>query len=350
MKAAGAAPLRMLSSGEPEEFMHAIALEEHYAVPELAKRVSAEALAKRGFPPPGTPSPRPQIDERLADLGASRLQSLDEAGISHQVLSLSGVGADMFSLDDGKAFAREANDALADAVARHPDRLGGFAHLPLLTPDAAADELQRCVEKLGFVGGLINGTTDGLFLDDARFEPVLARFEALGVPLYLHPGVPPLAIQQAYYGGLPGALSPLFARAGWGWHAETAVHVIRLALSGALDKHPRLQIVIGHLGEGLPAMLDRFDETFNGPGAKFLQRKVSDIIRDQVHITTSGFFNMPSFLNVLQTFGADRILFSVDYPFADNMRARRFLDNLAVSPEDKKKIAYGNAEKLLRRS
>jgi len=240
------------------------------------------------------------------------------------------------------------NDALAAQIALHPDRYAGFAHLPLTNPEAAADELERCVTRLGFHGCMVNGSTDGKFLDDPMFEPLLARAQALDAPIYVHPGIPPQAVRDAYYGGLKGPLPTIFARAGYGWHAETAVHVIRLALSGVLDKYPKLQIIIGHQGEGLPAMLDRFEETFSGAVPKFLQRHPAQTILEQVHVTTSGFYNLPSFLMLMQIFGADRIMFSVDYPFSSNTVARAFLDSLPLSPADRKKIAHGNADKLLK--
>jgi len=328
--------------------MRIVALEEHFTFPELQSRIDPALVVKRGYPAPDAPSMRPEIDERLKDFGAARLKSLDESGISLQVMGPSGPGADLLPPNEGPAFARELNDALAAQIALHPTRYAGFAHLPLTNPDAAADELERCVTKLGFHGCMVNGSTDGKFLDDPVFEPVLARAEALDVPIYVHPGIPPQAVREAYYGGLKGPLPTIFARAGYGWHAETAVHIIRLALSGALDKHPKLQLIIGHQGEGLPAMLERFEETFAGAVPKFLQRHPAQTILDQVHITTSGFYSHPSFLMLLQTFGADRIMFSVDYPFSSNEVARAFLDSLPLSPADRAKVAHGNADRLLK--
>ena len=155
-------------------------------------------------------------------------------------------------------------------------------------------------------------------------------------------------MRGAYYDNLPGNFSFTFALAAWGWHAETAVHTLRLVLSGALDRHPGLKIVIGHMGEALPFMLDRIDETTAAEAKARLQRSVRQTILDQVWITTSGFFTMAPFMAALMTFGADRILFSVDYPFASNARARAFLDALPVSPADRAKIAHGNADRLLR--
>ena len=167
------------------------------------------------------------------------------------------------------------------------------------------------------------------------------------MPIYIHPGIPPKPVREAYYDGLPGDLSFPLAIAGWGWHAETAVHVLRLVLSGALDRHSNLQLIIGHMGEGLPTMLARCDQIF-GRASSALPRPVSQTITSHVHVTTSGFFTETPFLALLQTFGADRILYSVDYPFSDNATGLAFLNKLPVSPDDKLKIASGNADRLLK--
>lgn len=265
---------------------------------------------------------------------------MDENGITVQVLSVSGPGADLLPPEAGPAWARAANDALADAVKAHPGRLAGFAHLPLTAPEAAANELERCVREFGFHGALINGLTDGRFLDHPSFAPILARAEALGVPVYLHPGLPPASVRQAYYDGLGEADSYMMAAGGWGWHAETAVHILRLAVSGTLDRYPGLQWIVGHMGEGLPMMLARADQVFG--------RDITGLVTSQVHVTTSGFFTLPPFLALLQTFGVERIMFSIDYPFASNAKGRAFLDTLPVSPADKMRIAHGNADRLLR--
>ncbi len=328
--------------------MRVVALEEHFTVPELVQRIPADVVRARGFPGPDAPwGPQGQT-ATLAELGAPRLQDMDEAGITLQVLSVAGAGADLLPPGEGPALARELNDALAGHIRANPGRYAGFAHLPLTAPEASADELERAVRELGFCGALVNGTTDGRFLDDPRFVPVLARAEALGVPVYIHPGIPPAPVREAYYDGLPEPFSFMLSIAGWGWHAETAVHVLRLVLSGTLDRFPRLQIIIGHMGEGLPAMLARCDQIMGRVPGQRLSRPVSQTILDQVHVTTSGFFTEPPFLLLLQTFGADRILFSVDYPFSPNKRGRAFLDGLPVSPADREKIAHGNADRLLR--
>jgi predicted TIM-barrel fold metal-dependent hydrolase len=328
--------------------MRIVALEEHFTVPRIVAGIPLEAVTRRGFPGPDAVWSQTIKRGELADLGDARLADMDASGISVQVLSVAGPGADLVPGQAGVDMARAYNDALAEACIRHPSRYRGFAHLPMLAPDAAADELERTVKDCGFHGVLVNGATDGRFLDDPAFEPILARAEALDVPIYIHPGIPTQDVRSAYYDGLPGNFSFTMALAAWGWHAETAIHTLRLVLSGALDRHPRLKIVIGHMGEALPFMLDRIDETTAAEAKARLGRSVKQTIIDQVWITTSGFFTMPPFVAALMTFGVDRILFSVDYPFAANARARAFLDALPVSQADRLKIAHGNADSLLR--
>ncbi|MDE2006176.1 MAG: amidohydrolase [Rhodospirillales bacterium] len=328
--------------------MRVIALEEHFTVPELVARIDPAAIASRGFPPPGVVWSQVTKRAELTELGAGRIADLDAAGIDLQILSASAPGAELVPGADGIALARDYNDALATAIAAHPGRLGGFAHLPMLDPAAAADELERCVRDHRFHGAMIHGFTAGRPLDDPRFAPILARAEALDVPIYIHPGIAEPAVRAAYYDGLPGQMSYTMATAAWGWHIETAVQVLRLILTGTLDRHPKLKIVVGHMGEALPFMLARCEQTLAADAKKYLQRGVTQTMQDQVWITTAGFFTLPPFLAAVQTFGIDRILFSVDYPFAPNAAGRRFLDQLPVTEADRAKIAHGNAERLLR--
>ena len=329
--------------------MRIVALEEHYTVPRIVAGISQDAIARRGFPTdPSFVWAQTTKRNELADLGDARIADMDANGISTQVLSVAGPGADLVPGQAGVDLARAYNDALAEGCARHAGRLRGFAHLPLLEPEAAARELQRCVTQLGFHGVLVNGATDGLFLDDPRFDPVLAEAARLDLPIYLHPGIPVREVRAAYYDNLPGNFSFTLALSAWGWHADTAIHVLRLALSGALDRHPGLKLVIGHMGEALPFMLDRIDETTALTAKTLLKRSLRQTITDQVWITTAGFFTMVPFMAALMSFGVDRIMFSVDYPFASNARARAFLDTLPVSPADRAKIAHGNADRLLR--
>jgi uncharacterized protein len=328
--------------------MRIVALEEHYTVPRIVAGISRDDIGRRGFPGPDFPWAQTIKRTELADLGDARLADMDASGITTQVLSVAGPGADLVPGQPGIDLARAYNDALAEACTRHPTRYRGFAHLPMLAPDAAADELERAVKHLGFHGALVNGPTDGRFLDDPAFEPILACAEALDLPIYLHPGIPAEPVRNAYYDNLPGNFSFVLALSAWGWHYDTAIHVLRLVLSGALDRHPALKILIGHMGEALPFMLDRIDETTAATAKTHLKRSARQTILDQVWITTSGFFTMVPFMAALMSFGVDRILFSVDYPFASNARARAFLDALPVSPADRAKIAHGNADRLLR--
>ena len=199
------------------------------------------------------------------------------------------------------------------------------------SPDACAAELVRAVKELRFVGALINGTTEGRFLDHPSYDGLLAAAVELDVPIYIHPHLPPEAVRQAYYSDLPPGAGRVLEAAGWGWHSETAIHVLRMVLAGTLDRHPRLKLIIGHMGEMLPMMLARIDEVF-ALDIEHLKRPISRAILDQVWLTTSGIFSEPPFLAALLTFGIDRIMFSVDYPYAPNAKGRDFLDGISLAP------------------
>jgi uncharacterized protein len=312
--------------------MRVIAIEEHYA--------RTEDLEGRGGLPP-------DVAARLCDLGEGRIAEMDSAGIDLQVLSLTAPGAQAFPAPDAGSMARDANDRLAEAVGRHPHRLAAFAALPTAEPAAAAVELERTVSRHGFKGGMVNGQTEGRFLDDRRFWPILEAAEALGVPIYLHPAPPPAPVVEAYYAGFSPFVSFTLSTSAWGWHVETGLHVLRLVLAGAFDRFPRLQIVVGHLGEALPFMLARTSNRLP-PEATGLPRTIGEYVRDHLHLSVSGFFSVPPFLDALLVLGADRLLFSVDHPFSPNQEGREFLDGLPISPGDREKIAHGNAERLLR--
>jgi predicted TIM-barrel fold metal-dependent hydrolase len=199
---------------------------------------------------------------------------------------------------------------------------------------------------MGFKGAMINGITQGRFLDDPFFIPLLERAEALDVPLYLHPAPPPEAIEKTYYSGLEAGLARILSIAGWGWHAEQGLHTIRLIAAGVFDRFPKLQIIIGHMGEMIPFFLARINAVVT-PAAK-LKRSVADYFHSNVHITTSGIFTAPPLYLALEVVGADRILFSIDYPYSTTEQGRKFLDQLALSPADFEKITHGNAERLLK--
>jgi hypothetical protein len=262
-----------------------------------------------------------------------------------QVLSLTSPGTEQLEAAEAVVFAREANDYLGDAVRNYPARFGGFATLPTADPNAAAAELERTVHDYGFKGAVINGHIRGRYLDDKFFWPVFERAEALHVPIYLHPTKPPQAVVEASYGGFAPIVTDLFSGAGWGWHIETAIHVVRIILGGVFDRYPGLQLIVGHMGETLPFMMQRLDVM---PMAMTkLSRPISSYLRENVHYTFSGFNFTPTFLDLLLEVGVDRIMFSADYPYASMTKARAFLDQLPVSPADRERIAHGNAERLL---
>lgn len=287
-----------------------------------------------------------RILEQVREVGEKRIAEMDAARIDMQILSLNSPGVEQLDADEAVALAREANDFAADAVKRHPARFAGFAALPTAAPQKAADELERTVRQYGFKGALINGHHRGRYLDDKFFWPILERAESLGVPIYLHPTQPPQPVVDASFAGFSPDVSFMFANAGWGWHIETGVHVLRMILGGVFDRYPKLQVIVGHMGEALPFMISRVDimtQSMTG-----LQHPVSAYLRENVHYTFSGFNFTPTFLDLLLQVGVERIMFSADYPYGSMSQARAFLDQLPVSTADRERIAHGNAEHLLR--
>lgn len=320
--------------------MRTIALEEHVGSPKIAAAAKATGrmLARK------TPD---RVIEKMRDLGAGRLADMDAAGIDMQVLSATGVGLDKLDRTTGAALARENNDMLAEVIRLHPDRFAAFALLAMQDPEGAAFELERCVVNLGFKGALISGTINDRFLDDPRFEPVLAQAEKLDVPLYLHPAPPPAQVYDAYFSGLPADIAGSLATSAWGWHVETGLHSLRLVVAGVFDRFPKLQVIIGHMGENLPFSLARADNRLT-PFTTHLQRRVMDYFLNNFHLTTSAYFTLPPLLCALMVFGVDRMMFSVDYPFSPNAPGRTLLDTAPLSPADLEKIAHINAERLLK--
>jgi uncharacterized protein len=320
--------------------MRTITLEEHYASPAFmagpGRGLKAHAKDFTG--------PRANLLEQLCDVGAGRIAAMDAAGIDVQVLSLTSPGVEQLDAAEAIAIARESNEFVADAARKNPTRLAGFATVPTSAPDLAADELERAVRDHGFKGAMINGHVRGRYLDDKFFWPILERAASLSVPIYLHPTQPPQPVLDASYRGFSEAVSYMLANAGWGWHIETAIHVIRLVLGGAFDRYPTLQVVIGHLGEGLPFMIQRLDTM--PPSMTKLERPISAYLRENLHYTFSGFNFTPPFLDLLLEVGVDRIMFSADHPYASMKDARAFLNQLPVSPADRERIAHGNAERL----
>jgi predicted TIM-barrel fold metal-dependent hydrolase len=328
--------------------MRVVTLEEHFTVPAVVQKIDKAAIARRGFKPgrrvaPGRANPM----ELLPEIGEKRLKSMDDAGISTQVLSNSGPGPDLMPGQAGVDLAREVNDYLAEVVSKNSKRFAGFAALPMASPDACGAELKRAVKDLKLVGAMIHGSSDGKFLDHPSFDGLLSAAEEVDMPIYIHPSIPTPNVFEAYYSGLPEGADRVVATAGWGWHSEVAIQIVRMTMAGTFDKHPKLKMIIGHMGEMLPVMLARLDEV-SAADVDHLKRPPSQTIVEQVWITTSGIFSQPPFIAALQTFGIDRILFSVDYPFAPDAMGRKFLNEVALSPPDMAKLCHGNADALLK--
>jgi 2,3-dihydroxybenzoate decarboxylase len=312
-----------------------ITLEEHY--------VDADVAARFG-PEDGTRVPH--ILDRLRDLGALRLKEMDEAGIDVQVISHSAPGVQKLDAASAVQLARQANDRLHAMVTMHPARFAAFALLPTPDPQAAADELERAVERLGFKGAMVHGLTHGRFIDEKPFWPIFERAQALDVPVYLHPAPPHGPVIEAYYKEYAQAY-PNILSSGWGFTVETATQALRLVLSGIFEAYPRLKIIVGHLGEGLPFLVWRIDHAFSRPGNR-PGLSFRDVFCEHFYVTTSGNFSDPALLCSVMEMGADRILFSVDWPFVANPPGTAWMQNVPLSAEDKAKILGGNAERLLK--
>ena len=322
--------------------MRTITLEEHFATPAFfdgPARFVKERAEKIG-------GRYAQVLDRLSDLGAKRLGEMDAAGIDMQVLSLSAPGVEQMEPADAVAMARDTNDYLADAVKKNPTRFAGFAAVPTGSPKQAVEELERRVRE-GFKGAVINGHNRGRYLDNQFYWPILECAEALNVPIYLHPTPPPQPVIDVSYGGFSPMVTDMLAGGAWGWHIETAVHMIRIVFGGVFDRFPKLQFVIGHMGEGLPFFFQRFDIV---PMATTkLKRPVMSYLKENVHYTFSGMNFPPTFLIcflslAVSTGSCSRPTIRI------NPCHRRALSwkQIPVSAADKERIAHGNAERLLR--
>jgi uncharacterized protein len=320
--------------------MRSIALEEHFATPEFLDGPGRK-LKERAEQSGGRLA---ALVAQLIDVGDGRIAAMDAAGVDVQALSLTAPGVEQLEVEEAKTLSRETNAALAEAVRRHPARFFGLAALPIGDPHAAVAELERVVSEHGFKGVVINGHQRGRYLDDRFFRPILARAEALKLPIYLHPTQSPQPVIDAWYGGLEPIVNEMMAGPGWGWHIETALHVLRMILGGVFDAHPELQIVIGHMGETLPCVIRRVDVM--APAMTKLKKPISAYLRENVHYTFSGFNFLPTFLDLLLQVGVDRIMFSTDHPYQPMAEGRAFLDRLPVSEADRERIAHGNAERL----
>jgi predicted TIM-barrel fold metal-dependent hydrolase len=315
--------------------MKIIAIEEHFTLP--GRTVSNPIILERT---------RLRLKHDLlaesVDLDASRIAAMDAAGVTMQVLSCTGIQA--LGADVAVPVARETNDAAHAAVQRHPDRFAAFAALPTADPPAAVREFERAVSKLGFKGALIGNHTRGEYMDDKKFWPIFEYAESVDLPIYLHPSAPHPLAMQAYFKGFED-----IATAPWGYAIDTATHFLRLVFAGVFDAFPRLKIILGHYGEGLPFWITRTNEhTRFNVGKRGLKYQYQDYIRNNLWVTCSGHFNQPAFLCTMLMMGIEKVMFAVDWPFEDNRVAVDYLMGLPISEADRHGIAHGNAERLLK--
>ncbi len=322
-----------------------VALEEHFAIPETLQDSA-------GFVPGAYWE---ELQHRLLDIQDTRLRLMDAHGIETMILSLNAPAVQAIA-DRGRAveIARRANDVLAEECARRPDRFRAFAALPMQDPEAAALELQRCIRDLGFVGALVNGFSqdssqgDGklpLYYDLPQYRPFWAEVAALDVPFYLHPRNP-MTEDARIYDGHPWLLGPT-----WAFAQETAVHALRLIGSGLFDEHPSLQIILGHMGEGIPYMLWRIDHRnawVKLPPKYSAKRKFADYFNENFHITTSGNFRTQTLIDAILELGSERIMFSTDWPFENIDHAADWFDVASISEADRLKIGRTNARRLFK--
>ncbi|MPZ56492.1 MAG: amidohydrolase family protein [Rhizobiales bacterium] len=311
-----------------------IALEEHFMCPEFEhywKTTVGDV----------DPAIYGRVVARLSDFGDQRLEAMDRAGIEHAVLSLAGPGVQA-EHDPATAvrLARVGNDLLAREVQRRPDRYSGFAHLAMQDAKAAADELKRCVRDLGFPGAMINGHTNGQYLDHPSLAPFWERVQDLGAVVYIHPADPvvPAPVLDGHKG---------LRRATWEWGFETGSHALRLVFGGLFDRYPKVTLALGHLGETLPFLLWRFDSRAKLYGVN-LAKPPSEYIRENIMVTLSGMFSAEPLNCTIAALGADRVMFSADYPFEQIDEAAEFMDTVPLDEKTREDIAYNNAARLLR--
>ena len=319
-----------------------IGLEEHFAIPDTLQD-SAGFLADESWT---------ELSARLIDMQERRLREMDENGMEMMILSLNAPAIQAIH-NRAKAIeiAKRANDFLAEQVALRPNRFQGFAALPMQDPDAATQELERCVKDFGFRGALVNGfsqvdTPDNVVYYDApQYEDFWAKAEQLDAPFYLHPRNPIPSWAQIY-NGHPWLMGPT-----WAFAQETAVHALRLMASGLFDRHPGLKIVLGHLGEGLPFNMWRVDNR-NGwvkaPKSYPAKKPLSDYFQQNFWLTTSGNFRTQTLIDAMMEIGADRILFSTDWPFENVDHACNWFDATSISEADRLKIGRTNAIDLFK--
>jgi predicted TIM-barrel fold metal-dependent hydrolase len=323
--------------------MRVIAIEEHWSTEGIDRALRAQPAGTRDesvvF------SERGDVPQRLLDLGDGRIAAMDAAGIDVQIVSIAPPGTNGLPAHEAIALSRDANDRASAAVDRHPDRLRAMTTLPMPDPDAALAELQRTAAAPGHVGIMAYGRSGDRALDDPAYDDLLAAAAKLRRPVFLHPQIPPNAVRDASYRGFDEMTDLALATFGWGWHIEAGLAALRLIVRGTFDRHPDLQLVLGHWGEMLLFALDRIDSLSNV--ATHLERRVGEYFATNVHIASSGMLTPRLLAHALDFTSIDRILLAGDYPFhrLDAETITGFLETLP-DPGDREKVAHANAEAL----
>lgn len=313
-----------------------IALEEHFMHPDFVEYWGATAVNI-------SPELFGKVRDKLEDFGEARLAAMDGIGVEHAVLSLAGPGVQVERASEiAVRMAQQCNDFLAEQIALRPDRYSGFAHLALQSPDAAAEELERSVKELGLKGAMINGQTNGAYLDDDRFSVLWERAGDLAVPIYIHPANP--ADIPHMYHGHPELWGPV-----WSWTVETGNHALRILFAGVFDRYPGAKLILGHMGETLPYQLWRFDSRWRISNRKdlWLEHPPSHYFRQNFWCTTAGVCSDAPLRCAMEALGADRVMFSVDYPFEQPDEAGSWIDAAPLSPEERRAVCWDNAAALL---
>jgi predicted TIM-barrel fold metal-dependent hydrolase len=282
---------------------------------------------------------------RLLEVGEPRIETMNAAGVDIQIISLAPPGTHGLPIREALALSREANDRASEAVDRHPSRLRAMTTLPMSDPDAALAELQRSATATGHVGIMSYGRSGDRPLDDPAYDDLLGAAASMRQPVFVHPQIPPNAVRDASYRGFDPTTDLALATVGWGWHLEAGLAALRLILRGTFDRHPDLQIVLGHWGEMLLFALDRIDSLSNV--SPHLERRVADYFATNIHIATSGMLTPRLLRHALDFTSVDRILLSGDYPF-HRLDATTITDFLQTLPDDgdRRKVAHANAEAL----
>ena len=323
--------------------MRIIAIEEHWTTEGIDRALRAQPAGTRDESV--ALNDRGEIPARLLDLGERRVEAMDAAAVDVQIVSIAPPGTNGLPAREAVALSRDANDRASEAVDRYPTRLRAMTTLPMSDPDAAVAELERTATAPGHVGVMSYGRSGERALDDPVYDELLATAARLRRPVFIHPQIPPNAVREASYRGFDPTTDLALATFGWGWHIEAGLAALRLIVRGTFDRHPDLQIVLGHWGEMLLFALDRVDSLSNV--ATHLQRPVADYFATNVYIATSGMLTPRLLRHALDFTGVDRILLSGDYPF-HRLDAAAITDFLQTLPsrEDQQKLAHANAESL----